>query len=565
MQVSQNTERMKLKEDLVAKGVSLHDKARRGDPHATREAYELFKVAHQLDPDDASVRAYYGSALSLQGRDAVDPNEKVQKALRGLKLLDQAAQDDPDNITVRTLRAYVNYRVPEHFFNRTSVAVQDFTYLVKRYEDDPTVLARGSYWEILYHLGKAYQTLGEEDQARATWEKLIAAKPSQKYLRLLRAEGMDVGDIDEDAQTVQARVSLLEEGINLHDRGLDGEKAAALQGLELFEAAVEDYPDDALIKAYYGSSVSLVGRYADDANVMFASAIKGMKILDEAVKLAPENTRVRLVRAQHSMRLPELFFRRTGVAIVDLEFVRDRYAEGAADLTKQEWCDVLWMLGNAYFRLDIVEDAQATWNVLLHEDPDGNYKDSIAAKLAPVKAVVETKAIDPNDKGALLEEGIRLHDLGVQGNKTVVAKAHELIKRAFELDKDDPVARAYFGSITALAVQDSADTSETFSQVIQAMVHLNTAVKMDPDNEVARRLRGYLCFKLPESMFHLTKTAIEDFEFLRNAYQSKSDGSAHPELSRILKHLASAYSRLGREDEAQAIIKELEGYDHGIR
>ena len=112
MQVSQNTERKKLKEDLVAKGVSLHDKARRGDPHATREAYELFKVAHQLDPEDATVRAYYGSALSLLGRDAVDPNEKVQNALRGLKLLDQAAQAEPDNITVRTLRAYVNSTRP---------------------------------------------------------------------------------------------------------------------------------------------------------------------------------------------------------------------------------------------------------------------------------------------------------------------------------------------------------------------------------------------------------------------------------------------------------------------
>ena len=110
-------------------------------------------------------------------------------------------------MAVRTLRAYVNYRVPEHFFNRTSIAVQDFTYLAERYEKEPGILPAGSYWEILYHLGKAHQTLEEHEQAKAVWQKLIAANPSRKYLRLLRAEGMDVGEIEEDADGPGAPVS----------------------------------------------------------------------------------------------------------------------------------------------------------------------------------------------------------------------------------------------------------------------------------------------------------------------------------------------------------------------
>ncbi len=158
------------------------------------------------------------------------------------------------------LRAYVNYRVPEHFFNRTSVAVEDFTYLAKRYEEDPKILSRSSYWEILFHLGKAYQTLEEPEKAREIWQKLIAVKPSLRYLRLLQAEGFDVGPIDEDAEAAAARARLLQEGVALHDRGIAGDKAAAEQALQLFEAAVEEYPDDALIKAYYGSSISLASR-----------------------------------------------------------------------------------------------------------------------------------------------------------------------------------------------------------------------------------------------------------------------------------------------------------------
>src|SRR5690606_22881358 len=73
------------------------------------------------------------------------------------------------------------------------------------------------------------------------------------------------------------------------------------------EAAVEEYPDDALIKAYYGSSISLASRYAGDANDMFAGAIKGMKQIDEAVKIAPDSVEVRFVRARHGLRLLNSF------------------------------------------------------------------------------------------------------------------------------------------------------------------------------------------------------------------------------------------------------------------
>ena len=85
--MSQVTERAKFKEELLAKGVSLHEGAPRRRPY-DREAVELFKVAHQLDPDDPTVCAYYGSALALIGQDTVDPNLKVQYALKGLKLLE---------------------------------------------------------------------------------------------------------------------------------------------------------------------------------------------------------------------------------------------------------------------------------------------------------------------------------------------------------------------------------------------------------------------------------------------------------------------------------------------
>src|SRR5690606_31392644 len=107
--------------------------------------------------------------------------------------------------------------------------------------------------ELLFYLGKAHQALEEVEEARAVWEKLIKAKPGPRWLRLLRAEGMDVGEMLEDAESAERRAHLLQEGAALHDRGVSGEKTAAEQALKLFEDAVEEYPDDPMLKAYYGS------------------------------------------------------------------------------------------------------------------------------------------------------------------------------------------------------------------------------------------------------------------------------------------------------------------------
>ncbi len=103
-----------------------------------------------------------------------------------------------------------------------------------------------------------------------------------------------------------------------------------------------------------------------------------------------------------------------------------------------------------------------------------------------------------------------------------------------------------------------------FSKVIQGMIHLNTAVKLAPNNVAVRRLRGYLCFKLPETMFHLTKTAIEDFEFLRKEFEAKGADPSDPAFGRLLQDLATAYRRVGRHSEAQAIMQQLEGSEHGV-
>ena len=66
---------------------------------------------------------------------------------------------------------------------------------------------------------------------------------------------------------------------------------------------------------------------------MFAHAIEGIEIIENAVRRDPENIELRKIRAQHSYRLPEAFFHRTAAAITDFEYLAASLGPAAATLT----------------------------------------------------------------------------------------------------------------------------------------------------------------------------------------------------------------------------------------
>ncbi|TGE32136.1 hypothetical protein [Desulfosporosinus sp. Sb-LF] len=167
-------------------GVKCHELALKGDKEATKKAYESFKEIHKLDPKNNLAEAYLGSATSLLGRDSIDPNLKLKLVLQGLKTLDSVVLKEKENIQIRSLRAYVGFNLPEMFFHRTASAVEDFKYLLARYEQDKGVFTEKFYWQILCDLGVAYKRLGRKNEAIAIWDKLLQVTSDPKYKDLIK-------------------------------------------------------------------------------------------------------------------------------------------------------------------------------------------------------------------------------------------------------------------------------------------------------------------------------------------------------------------------------------------
>lgn len=524
-----------LQVDRLVEGMKLHEAGVNGDKEAVVQAHSLFEQLHEQDPGDPLIRAYYGSAKSLLGRDVIDPMERFAYTLKGIKILDAAVREAPDNIQIRILRAYLSFRIPELYFHRTAAAVEDFKYLAVKFEQDGSVFTPAFYRQILYDLAAAYERLGRLEDAQVTRRKIAELADDPRFKALF-------------APPDKGKISA---GQELHRRALEGDQEALKTALDFFGQAHRDDPEDSLIAAYYADCLSAVGRDAADPGTMFANPYRAMRMIDDAVNKSPDDLRVRLLRAAHSLRLPEAFFHRTATAIIDLEFLLQRYHEDPKALPEPTCWQLLLDLATAYERLGMTREARDTDRRLSSLRLDDRYqallreRESRRADLsAPDPASLSTKE-------ALMKEGMRLHGLAAGGNTMAAKPASELFQKALEIDPEDPLVMAYCGSSMALVARDAMDPRSLFTNTTGGLRLLDQAKKRDPDNPRIRLLAAYAAYLMPESFFHQTRNAIEDFTFVAAACERDQKILSTADYHKVLYHLGLAYQRLNDQESAR--------------
>lgn len=520
-----------------------------GDRESVQEALRLLEELRAEVPDHLLIQAYYGGALCLLGRDLTDAVERSAHVIRGLKLLDQAVGRDPANFEVRVLRENICVNLPEMYFHRNATVVEDCQFLIACYEKYPESIGADLYFQFLYNLGLAYRNLGQDEASAAAFRKLCAASNDPKYQALL-APGATSGDSGSDGfgLLLQPLPVIIAAGEKLHQAALAGGKPEIQKACDFFAKAAALHPDQPLFNAYHADCLSLKGKTSASSGEMFASAIKAIKAMDAAVIGAPDNLRLRLLRANHSMRLPEMFFARTATAITDLEYLvaaaqRDP-ARAQASFTADEWNEIHYHLGLCYIRLGLRQESAAIW-----QDLRGGCNEEIRLRIENMDRNSLPPQLNPGlsletNRAAFYTEAKRLHGLGVAGNQTAAQKGFELWQQAHAADPGDPVAEGYYGSSLALSGRDATEINTMFGNAIKGLKHLNAALGRDPDNWELRLLRGYLSYSLPEVFFHGTGQAIQDFQYLTAAYEHNQALFAKELYDQIAADLKKARQRL---------------------
>lgn len=170
---------------LLKLGILYHNLGVEGDKKAVKRAKKLFQKLLELDPQNAEALAWYGSVLTLRGRDVLFPVSKLGYVSNGIKKMDKAVELAPDNINVRMVRTHNSLNLPG-IFHRTKIAITDFEHLLTLKEKRRQEFSKDLLAKIFFGLGNAYKKKEDTNKARENWQKAVEVLPDSMEAKMAR-------------------------------------------------------------------------------------------------------------------------------------------------------------------------------------------------------------------------------------------------------------------------------------------------------------------------------------------------------------------------------------------
>lgn len=167
----------------------------------------------------------------------------------------------------------------------------------------------------------------------------------------------------------------------LYARGLTGDKQAVVDCIAALDQQLARKPDDQLARVYLGSAWTLRSRDLPFGPAKLSALRKGLALMDEAAKAAPDDLKVLLLRAVTNEALPR-FLGRKRVAHQQLEELERRVAADAAKLDAADRQLLYLNAGQAASEAGETERARALWQRGLTIKADAKLKKEIQAALA---------------------------------------------------------------------------------------------------------------------------------------------------------------------------------------
>jgi len=535
----------------LEEAISNHDDGIKGNKLSVKKAYTALKDLHEKHPNDLKIKSYFGSATTLLARDASSVTDKMKYALEGLKQLDQVVEKNPDFITARILRGNVSYRLPELYFQRTATAIEDFRYLIEVFESNNSILSEREYVEILKNLVGAFKRLNQHENAQNYQEKLKAFKQTDITKTNTETQTQMMSSVNETTGE-----GLTEEAKNIYLNALNGGQKEVKEALSFFEVFVLTNTDPEVEMTYIDLQ-SMIGRDSINTYEMFGSAIKSMKAMDTLVNEHPTLSELRLIRARHSLRLPEMFFRRAAIAVSDIEMLlKDTTFIDEAELAVHH--QLLFDLGYAYEKLEMLENAQEIWNKLLKMQPSEELKNRIQEKIdVHSYKEIDIRIFSVYSQEKMYGKAKEIHLMGAKGSRIAAKQSLEVWELARKRFPNCEIANTYYAASVALMGKYASDPQEMFGETIKALKMLKTSIKSN--NPELKYLRGCIYNNLPEGFFHSSDKAVRDFKAVKLAYEQNSENPpiTQEQYVKLLYDLGHLYKKTSFVDKALKTWKTL--------
>jgi tetratricopeptide (TPR) repeat protein len=162
---------------LRSLGIVYYAAALKDSKSYANKAIQYLERAYPKRPEDAEVLCCLGSTYTLLAKDSSDLSSMTSNTNKGIGFMDKAIRMDPNNISVRLIRANNSKNLPK-FLNRRSVAYEDFEYLTGLFEKKPGV-SPSLKASVYRNLAALYKEDGDSAKARK-YEAMAAAINKEK-------------------------------------------------------------------------------------------------------------------------------------------------------------------------------------------------------------------------------------------------------------------------------------------------------------------------------------------------------------------------------------------------
>lgn len=191
--------------------------------------------------------------------------------------------------------------------------------------------------------------------------------------------------------------TLLKQVIPLHMDAVEGNKMAVQDLHQLLERVRSDNLNYPLADAYHGSTMILIARDKTKPLEKLRWSKAGLKLLDGAVKAAPQEGMIRLLRGKAAYKLPEKHFHRGQTAIEDYTFLIDREMRKEGFLETKNYLQLIYELGEVYYRIGQNQAASMCWKRLMNETQDPDFQHLLKQKLKNLEGKPSVEHIPNTD------------------------------------------------------------------------------------------------------------------------------------------------------------------------
>jgi len=165
-------------EALLQLGIHYHNRGGNGDEKAVQKGVDFLERLLQLNNRNTVAMAYYGSAVTMQGRHTFLPWNKMKYVNEGIGKLDKAVMLDSTNLRVRMVRGVNSVNLPG-FLNRRPFALRDFAFVVAHL--DSSILGKSEQVQTYYFYGLALREEGRRDEAKRMFEQAATLWPDHVF------------------------------------------------------------------------------------------------------------------------------------------------------------------------------------------------------------------------------------------------------------------------------------------------------------------------------------------------------------------------------------------------